>query len=138
MTRRAWILAGVATALVVATTGAYARMDAEDARDVRERAAERLLLRVDRNQMCHRDRFGRYASRLTDLAVVGASSGLSSIVHQGIAVTLEASRDGKGYLVRITGSDVDLILERRGRSIAGSAVPGKVAEQLQDRCAPSR
>lgn len=128
---------GSAALIVVAALllGSAVRVMAQDAgHDEPERsavlAARALLVEVDRTELCFWERHGRYSGSIAELQlnaekVNGASMPGSSIMQQltstGLTVDLDAGRDGRSYIQRVTGDGVDTYFERRGTEFAGYA-----------------
>jgi hypothetical protein len=131
MVDRIWI--GVIVVLAIAMLVIVQHNRGED-HDARQVAAKRLLVEVDRHELCYRERFGRYTGRIVDFAVFGASSPQLQAASDGLRIELEASSDGRGYVQRITGDDVDVLLERRGREVRAMQSAGSGEPQLAPRC----
>lgn len=131
MVNRIWI--GVIVVLAIAML-AILQHDREEDRDARQAAAKRLLVEIDRHELCYRERFGRYTGRTADFAVLGASSPQLEAASSGLRIELEASSDGRGYVQRITGDDVDVLVERRGREVRATQSSGSGEPQLAARC----
>jgi hypothetical protein len=124
LSRGSAVLIVVAALLLASTVRVIA---ADDGRDEPQRsavlAARALLVEVDRTELCFWERHGRYSGSVAELQlnaekVEGAGMPGSSIMHQltmtGLTVDLDAGRDGRSYIQRVTGNGVDTYLERRG------------------------
>lgn len=134
MTDRIWIAIIVVLAIALVFS---LRDDDERDREGRERAARKLIVEIDHDELCHRERFGRYTGRLTDLAAVSSGGYQVRGAADGLRIALEASRDGRGYVKRVTGGDVDYVIERRGREVIAAA-SGSREPRLKPRCASRR
>jgi hypothetical protein len=134
--------------VVVLLAGSAVRVLAQDDHDDGpERsavlAARELLVEVDRTELCHWQRHGRYSDSIAELQlnaakVKGAEPPGADImlllVEHGLDLTLDAGRDGKSYIQRITGNGVDTYFERRGTD---SADYGDLAwGHVKQRCEP--
>lgn len=131
MVDRIWI--GVIVVLAIALLAILQHNRGED-RDARRAAASRLLVEIDRHELCYRERFGRYTGRTVDFAVFGAGSPQLQAAADGLGIELEASSDGRGYVQRITGDDVDVLVERRGREVRATQSDSSGAPPLAPRC----
>ena len=120
--------------LIVAITFVVAR-DLEPARPAalvaRERAADRVLVEVDRTQLCYRARRRRYAETVPSLLFAGGRFMRLALRHE-LDIHLEGG--GDGYVQRITGEGIDLELERRGASVVRLEVGDRPAPVLADVC----
>jgi hypothetical protein len=90
-------------------------------------AAQNLLVEVDRTELCYWERHGRYSESIAELqlnaekvngATIAAAWIMPQMVAGGLNVTLDAGRDGKSYIQRISGRGVDSYFERRGTEFA--------------------
>ena len=79
----------------------------------RERAADAVLVDVDRAQQCRMATRGRYAATVPSLQFTGGSFMRTALRHH-LDIQLTATAGGRGYVQRITGLGVDAVLERRG------------------------
>ena len=118
----------VLLALIVALAVMVMR-DMEPARSAgelaRERAADAVLVEVDRTQLCYRQRRHRYAETIPSLQFAGGHFMRTALTHD-LDIRLEVR--GDGYVQRITGEGIDVVLERRGGEI--------VRLEVGDRSAP--
>jgi hypothetical protein len=120
--------------LVVAITFVVAR-DLEPARPAavlaRERAADRVLVEVDRTQLCYRQRRRRYAETIPSLLFAGGRFMRLALRHE-LDIHLEGG--GDRYAQRITGEGIDLALERRGGELVRLQVGDRPAPRLAAAC----
>jgi hypothetical protein len=120
--------------LIVVVTFVVAR-DMEPARSAeeleRERAADAVLVEVDRTQLCYRERRRRYAETIPSLQFAGGHFMRTALTHD-LDIQLDAG--GDGYVQRITGADVDSVLERRGTEVVRLEVGDRAAPRLAGRC----
>jgi hypothetical protein len=128
---RIWI--GVIVVLAIAML-AIVQHDREEDRDGRRAAAKRLLVAIDQHELCYRERFGRYTGRTVDLTMFGVSSPQAEAASDGLRIELEASSDGRGYLQHITGDDVNVLVERRGRGVRATQSDSSGEPELAPRC----
>jgi hypothetical protein len=91
----------------------------------RERAADTVLVEVDRTQLCYRARRRRYAETVPSLQFAGGRFMRTALTHD-LDIRLEVR--GDGYVQRVTGEGIDAVLERRGGEI--------VRLEVGDRAAP--
>jgi hypothetical protein len=124
----------VLLALIVVVTFVVAR-DMEPARSAeeleRERAADAVLVEVDRTQLCYRERRRRYAETIPSLQFAGGHFMRTALTHD-LDIQLDAG--GDGYVQRITGADVNSVLERRGTEVVRLEVGDRAAPRLARRC----
>jgi hypothetical protein len=120
--------------LIVGLAFVIAR-DLEPARSAeqlaRERAADAVLVEVDRTQLCYRERRHRYAETIPSLQFAGGRFMRTALQH-GLDIHLDAR--GDGYAQRITGEGVDAVLERRGTEVVRLHVGDRAEPRLADRC----
>jgi hypothetical protein len=120
--------------LIVVVTFVVAR-DMEPARSAeeleRERAADAVLVEVDRTQLCYRERRRRYAETIPSLQFAGGHFMRTALTHD-LDIQLDAG--GDGYVQRITGADVNSVLERRGTEVVRLEVGDRAAPRLARRC----
>jgi hypothetical protein len=124
--------------LIVAIAAMVARdMDPErpaaEARTAlaRERAADTVLVEVDRTQLCYRRRRHRYAETLPSLQFAGGRFMRLALRHQ---LDIHVKATGDGYVQRITGDGIDSLVERRGPDVVRLEVAGRAAPNLADAC----
>ena len=118
----------VAIAFVVARDMQPARPAAVVAR---ERAADLVLVEVDRTQLCYRERRRRYAATVPSLQFAGGHFMRLALRHE-LDIHLEAT--GDGYAQRITGEGIDLALERSGSELVRLEVGDRPAPRLAASC----
>ena len=118
----------VAIAFVVARDMQPARPAAVVAR---ERAADLVLVEVDRTQLCYRERRRRYAATVPSLQFAGGHFMRLALRHE-LDIHLEAT--GDGYAQRITGEGIDMALERRGSELVRLEVGDRPAPRLAASC----
>lgn len=118
----------VAIAFVVARDMQPARPPAVVAR---ERAADLVLVEVDRTQLCYRERRRRYAATVPSLQFAGGHFMRLALRHE-LDIHLEAT--GDGYAQRITGEGIDLALERSGSELVRLEVGDRPAPRLAASC----
>jgi hypothetical protein len=120
--------------LIVVVTFVVAR-DMEPARSAeqleRERAADAVLVEVDRTQLCYRQRRRRYAETIPSLQFAGGHF-MRTALRQNLDIHLTAT--GDGYVQRITGDGVNSVVERRGPDVVRLEVAGRAAPNLADGC----
>ncbi len=124
----------VLLALIVGITFVVAR-DLEPARSAaqlaRERAADEVLVEVDRTQQCYYARRERYAATVPSLQFARGRF-MRTALENELDIHLRAS--GDGYVQRITGSGIDAVLERRGPELVRLEVGDRSAPELADGC----
>jgi hypothetical protein len=112
------VLLGLIVVLAVFVT-----RDMEPARSAaqvaRDRAAEAVLVEVDRVQQCYFERRERYTDSIPSLQFARGRFMRTAYVN-GLDIDLRLV-DG-GYVQRVTGAGVDLRLERRGDDVVVSGV----------------
>ena len=120
--------------LIVAIAFVVAR-DLQPARPAtvvaRERAADLVLVEVDRTQLCYRQRRRRYAATVPSLLFAGGHFMRLALRHD-LDIHLEAA--GDGYAQRITGEGIDIALERRGAEVVRLEVGDRPAPRLAASC----
>jgi hypothetical protein len=120
--------------LIVAITFVVAR-DMEPARPAeqraRERAADAVLVEVDRTQLCYRQRRRRYAETVPSLQFAGGHF-MRTALRNELDIHLAAT--GDGYVQRITGEGVNATLERRGAEVVRLEVGDRAAPRLASAC----
>jgi hypothetical protein len=97
----------------------------------RERAADAVLVEVDRTQLCYRQRRRRYAETVPSLLFAGGHFMRLALRHD-LDIHLDAS--GDAYAVRVTGEQVDLALQRRGADLVRLEVGDRPAPRVARRC----
>jgi hypothetical protein len=97
----------------------------------RERAADIVLVEVDRTQLCYRERRRRYAQTLPSLQFAGGHFMRLALRHE-LDIHLQAT--GDGYVQRITGDGVNSVVERRGPDVVRLEVAGRAAPNLAEGC----
>jgi hypothetical protein len=120
--------------LIVGITFVVAR-DLEPARSAeqlaRERAADAVLVEVDRTQQCYRQRRRRYAETIPSLQFARGRF-MRTALRYDLDIHLRAS--GDGYVQRITGAGIDAVLERRGDEVVRLEVGDRSAPRLTAGC----
>jgi hypothetical protein len=97
----------------------------------RERAADAVLVEVDRTQQCYRQRRRRYAATVPSLQFAGGHFMRLALRHE-LDIHLRAS--GDGYVQRVTGEGVSTVLERSGRDVVRLDVGDRSPPRLAGRC----
>jgi hypothetical protein len=122
--------------LIVAITFVVAR-DLEPARPAavlaRERAADAVLVEVDRAQLCRLARRHAYADTIPSLLFTGGTFMRTALSHD-LDIHLRTSADGQVYRQRITGDGIDAVLERRGTGLVRLEVGDRPPPQLAHGC----
>jgi hypothetical protein len=122
----------VAMAVVVARDMDPARPSAEARADLaRERAADVVLVEVDRTQLCYRTRRHRYAETVPSLQFAGGHFMRLALRHD---LDIHLSADGDRYRQRITGDGVNAVVERRGTDVVRLDVGDRAAPRLASGC----
>jgi hypothetical protein len=122
--------------LIVAIAFVAAR-DLEPARPTavlaRERAADAVLVEIDRAQLCRLSRRHRYADTVPSLLFTGARF-MRTALQNELDIQLETSTDGQAYRQRITGEGVEVLLERRGADLVRVEVGDRATPRLSGGC----
>ena len=122
--------------LIVVIAFAVAR-DLEPARPAevlaRERAADHVLVEIDRAQQCRRARRNAYADTVPSLLFTGGRF-MRTALQNELDIQLEASADRQDYRLRVTGDMVDVALERRGADVVALEVGDRPAPRLPEGC----
>jgi hypothetical protein len=122
--------------LIVAIAFVVAR-DLEPARPAevlaRERAADAVLVEIDRAQLCRRARRNAYADTVPSLLFTGGRF-MRTALQNELDIQLEASADRQDYRLRVTGDMVDASLERRGADLVALEVGDRPAPRVAERC----
>jgi hypothetical protein len=122
--------------LIVAIAFVAAR-DLEPARPAavlaRERAADSVLVELDRAQLCRLARRRAYADTVPSLLFTGGRF-MRTALQNELDIQLDTSADGQVYRVRITGDLVDASLERRGAELVRLEVGDRPAPRLSSGC----
>jgi hypothetical protein len=122
--------------LIIALTFVVAR-DLEPARPAavlaRERAADAVLVEVDRAQQCRWGRRHAYADTVPSLLFTGGRF-MRTALQNELDIQLEASADRQVYRLRVTGNLADASLERRGGELVRLEVGDRPAPRLATRC----
>jgi hypothetical protein len=120
---------------LIAAAAAVVARDLEPARSAeqlaRERAADAVLVEVDRTQQCYRQRRRRYAETIPSLQFAGGHF-MRTALRYDLDIHLRAS--GDGYVQRITGAGVDALLERSGAEVVQLDVQDRAAPRLARGC----
>jgi hypothetical protein len=120
----------VAMALVVARDMEPARPAAVLAR---ERAADAVLVEIDRAQLCRLERRHAFADTVPSLLFTGGRF-MRTALQNELDIQLEASADRQFYRLRVTGEMVDASLERRGADVVALDVGDRPAPRLARGC----
>jgi hypothetical protein len=99
----------------------------------RERAADAVLVDVDRAQQCRMARRHEYADTIPSLLFTGGRFMRTALTND-LDIHLRASADGQTYRLRVTGEMVDASLERRGAALVARDVGDRPAPRLANRC----
>ncbi len=122
----------VAMAVVVTRDMDPARPSAEARAELaRERAADAVLVEVDRTQLCYRARRRRYAETVPSLQFAGGHFMRLALRHD---LDIHLSADGDRYTQRITGDGVNAVVERRGTDVVRLDVGDRAAPRLASGC----
>jgi hypothetical protein len=97
----------------------------------RERAADDVLVEVDRTQLCYRERRRRYAETVPSLQFAGGHFMRTALTHD-LDIHLDAN--GDRYVQRITGEGVDAVLERHGTEVVRLQVGDRAEPRLARAC----
>jgi hypothetical protein len=96
----------------------------------RERAADAVLVEVDRTQLCYLERRSQYADTVPSLLFTRGHF-MRLALENNLDITLSTSDDGQSYQERVAGVDVDAVLERHGIALTrldvGDRPPPRVA-----------
>jgi hypothetical protein len=80
----------------------------------RERAADAVLVEIDRTQQCYFRRRERYTDSIPSLQFARGRFVRTALVNE---LDIELRTVPGGYVQRITGDGVDALLERRGAKV---------------------
>lgn len=120
---------------LIVVIAVFVARDMEPARSAaqlaRERAADVVLVEVDRTQQCYYRRRERYAGSVPSLQFAGGHFMRTALRH-GFAIQLHA--DGDAYVQRITGDGIDATLERRGGELVRLDVGDRPTPRLAAGC----
>ena len=130
------VLLGVIVALAVLTA-----RDLQPARPAREaraelarqRAADFVVVEVDRAQQCRLATRRRYAATVPSLQFTSGSFMRTALRHH-LDIQLEATAGGRGYIQRVTGAGVHALVERRGTELVRVDVGDRRPPVLADGC----
>jgi hypothetical protein len=122
--------------LIVAIAFVVAR-DLEPARPAavlaRERAADAVLVEIDRAQLCRLARRRSYADTVPSLLFTGGRF-MRTALQNELDIQLGTSDDGQAYELRVTGDMVDASLERHGADLVRLEVGDRPAPHLSTGC----
>ena len=122
--------------LIVAIAFVVAR-DLDPARPAavlaRERAADAVLVEIDRAQRCRMARRHSYADTVPSLLFTGGRF-MRTALQNKLDIQLGTSDDGQAYELRVTGDMVDSSLERRGADLVRLEVGDRPAPRLSSGC----
>jgi hypothetical protein len=97
----------------------------------RERAAEAVLVEIDRTQQCYFRRRERYTDSIPSLQFARGRFVRTALVNE---LDIELRTVPGGYVQRITGEGVDALLERRGTEVVRLEVGDRQAPRLARGC----
>jgi hypothetical protein len=122
--------------LIVAIAFVTAR-DLEPARPpavlARERAADAVLVEIDRAQRCRFARRHAYADTVPSLLFTGGTF-MRTALRNELDIQLEASAAGQRYRQRIVGDGIEAVLERRGADLVRLEVGDRPPPRLAAGC----
>jgi hypothetical protein len=104
---------------------------ASPAQVARERAADAVLVEVDRTQQCYHRRRERYTDSIPSLQFARGRF-MRTAYENDLDIHLTASADR--YVQHITGEGVDAVLERRGSEVLRLDVGDRPAPRLVAGC----
>jgi hypothetical protein len=127
--------------LIVAIAGTTARNlqpvrppGEELAEQARERAVDAVLVEVDRSQLCYLERRSQYADTIPSLQFTRGHFMRLALQHD-LDISLRASDDGQSYRERVSGLDVEALLERRGGAVTRLEVGDRPPPPVATACA---
>ena len=97
----------------------------------RERAADAVLVEVDRTQLCYRQRRRRYAETVPSLLFAGGHFMRLALRHD---LDIQLAASGDAYALRVTGEQVDVALQRRGADLVRLEVGDRPAPRVARGC----
>lgn len=97
----------------------------------RERAADAVLVEIDRTQQCYFRRRERYTDSIPSLQFARGRFVRTALVND---LDIELRTVPGGYVQRITGEGVDALLERRGTKVVRLDVGDRPAPRLARGC----
>lgn len=122
--------------LIVAIAFVVAR-DLEPARPAavlaRERAADAVVVEIDRAQLCRMARRHAYADTIPSLLFTGGRF-MRTALSNDLDIHLRTSAGGQAYRQRITGDGIDTVLERRGTGVVRFEVGDRPLPRLAEQC----
>ena len=99
----------------------------------RERAADAVLVEIDRAQLCRLERRHTYADTVPSLLFTGGRF-MRTALQNKLDIQLGTSAGGQGYRLRVTGDRVDASLERRGADLVALEVGDRPAPRVARGC----
>jgi hypothetical protein len=99
----------------------------------RLRAADAVLVEVDRAQLCYLRRRDQYADTLSSLAFAGGHY-MRTALQNGLDITLHTTRGGRSYEQRVTGDGISAVVGRRGTEVVRLNVGHRSPPQLATHC----
>ena len=122
--------------LIVAIAFVVAR-DLEPARPAavlaRERAADAVLVELDRAQQCRLERRHSFADTVPSLLFTGGTF-MRTALQNELDIQLETSAGGQVYRQRIVGEGVEAVLVRRGNELVRLEVGDRAPPRLARGC----
>jgi hypothetical protein len=97
------------------------------------RAADTVVVEVDRAQLCYFRRRDQYADTLSSLAFAGGHY-MRTALQNGLDITLHVTRGGRSYEQRVTGDGVSSAVGRRGTEVVRLDVGHRSPPQLATHC----
>ena len=99
----------------------------------RERAADAVLVEIDRAQLCRMERRHAYADTVPSLLFTGGRF-MRTALQNELDIQLGTSAGGQAYRLRLTGDMIDATLERRGTDLVALEVGDRQAPQVERTC----
>ena len=99
----------------------------------RERAADAVLVEIDRVQLCRMEQRHAYADTVPSLLFTGGRF-MRTALQNKLDIQLATSAGGQAYRLRVTGDMIDASLERRGADIVTLEVGDRPAPRLSSSC----
>jgi hypothetical protein len=99
----------------------------------RERAADAVLVEIDRAQLCRLEQRHAYADTVPSLLFTGGRF-MRTALQNKLDIQLGTSAGGHAYRLRVTGDMVDASLERRGADLVALEVGDRPTPRLSSSC----
>jgi hypothetical protein len=106
---------------------------AELADRARERAVDAVLVEVDRTQLCYLARRRQYADTVPSLQFTRGHF-MRLALQNHLDIDLSTSDDGQSYQERVSGDDIQAVLERRGIAVTRLDVGDRPAPRVATGC----